>query len=446
MLLWPINLVYLVPLAAGMGAWLLIDRPGRARDVTASALVATALMSFALGVPVALGILTRLVLDRSLRRRAWIAALPLGLFAVWYLTFWPGQPLAADERQPVEPARRARLHVGHGGGGSGRTHGVGRALQADRHRAARYRRAGTGLSLRALPWLGRGARGAAVLRGLTALSRADIGYPASSRYIYPSVVFVLLVLCQLPAATGRRLGGHPAATRGAGDRGRPGGRGRGRQRRRAAKRRTLPAQRGRQHRARPCGAEVGRGEIDPAHRPQPRYAPQVSAGQYLEAVRDLGSALPGGLTAQLRDQSQAITIDTRLWVAEEIGLRPAASGEPAGRSAPEVELAIMGRARARGGCIEFVPTGHRPRWMCACPPGAAWWCPTRARADGHAPAALLPILLHRAGVRCGRAPLATLGDRARRRQPRAVGGAHLRAGPGAVVLDLTRPLSGARPS
>ncbi len=81
----------------------------------------------------------------------------------------------------------------------------------------------------------------------------------------------------------------------------------------------------------------------------------MTAGQYLEAVRDLGSALPGGLTATLRDQSQATTIDTRLWVAEEIGVRPAPAGEPAGRSAPEVVLSIMGRARARGGCIEFAP-------------------------------------------------------------------------------------------
>ncbi len=109
----------------GLGAWLLIDRPGRARDVAASALVATALMSFALGVPVALGILTRLVLDPSVRRRAWIAALPLGLFAIWYLTFGQDNPSPQTSFSLSNLPDVPGYMLGHGGGGGGRAHGAG---------------------------------------------------------------------------------------------------------------------------------------------------------------------------------------------------------------------------------------------------------------------------------------------------------------------------------
>ena len=349
MLLWPINLVYLMPLAAGMGAWLLIDRPGRARDVAASALVATALMSFALGVPVALGILTRLVLDRSLRRRAWIAALPLGLFAVWYLTFGQDNPSPQTSfslsNLPDVPGYMWDMAVAAGAGLTGLGEPFRQISVALLGIAVLARVFRSGLS----PGLTAALVALLSFWGLTALSRADLGYPASSRYIYPSVVFVLLVLCELPAATGRKW----ADTLG--------------DRRRwrswpswrawpwsatstSCETAGAPAQRGRQHRSRPCCAGGREGEIDPAHRPQPRYAPQVSAGQYLEAVRDLGSALPGGLTAPLRDQSQAITIDTRLWVAEEIGVRPAAGGR-AGRA-----------KRARGGARDHGPSS-RPRWL-----------------------------------------------------------------------------------
>lgn len=368
-LLWPINLVYLVPLVAGLAAWLLLERPGRGRDVAASVLVATGLLSFALGVPVALGILTRLLLDPSERRRVWVAAVPLGLFAIWYLTFGQDNPSPQTSfslsNLPDVPGYMLDMAVAAGAGLTGLGEPFRQIALVLLGTAVLARLIRSGLSPRLTAVLVM----LFAFWGLTALSRADIGYPASSRYIYPSVVFILLVVCELPPATGRGWADtlrRPAALAvlatatcvavvGNFDDLQRGGRFL-----RSAADNTIPAL---------AALEVGGGEIDPAHRPQPRYAPQVSAGQYLGAVRDLGSALPGGLAAQLRDQSQATTIDTRLWVAEEVAVRPAPGGDPTGGRAPEVVLSIMGRARSRGACVDFAPIRTPSALDVRLPPG-----------------------------------------------------------------------------
>lgn len=86
-LLWPLDFNTAASLAAGLGAILAIQREDRRGDVLACFLLLVSIamielgLSFALGIAVWLAVLRR----RDALRRAWIVALPLVLYAAWYL-------------------------------------------------------------------------------------------------------------------------------------------------------------------------------------------------------------------------------------------------------------------------------------------------------------------------------------------------------------------------
>ncbi len=85
--LWPFQVGWLVSLAAGLGALLLLDREDRAGDVGAAVLLAVALASSGLGIPIAAGLLVELLWGRRSLRATWIAAVPLALYAAWWLVY-----------------------------------------------------------------------------------------------------------------------------------------------------------------------------------------------------------------------------------------------------------------------------------------------------------------------------------------------------------------------
>ena len=70
-----------------IGALLALDRGDRRGDVAAAALLALALASSGLGVVIALGIAVELLVARRRRRAIWIAAAPLGLYAIWWIGY-----------------------------------------------------------------------------------------------------------------------------------------------------------------------------------------------------------------------------------------------------------------------------------------------------------------------------------------------------------------------
>ena len=85
-ILWPFQVGSLVSLAAGIGALLALDRGDRRGDLAAAALLALALASSGLGVVIALGIAVELLVARR-RTAVWIAAAPLGLYAIWWIGY-----------------------------------------------------------------------------------------------------------------------------------------------------------------------------------------------------------------------------------------------------------------------------------------------------------------------------------------------------------------------
>ncbi len=85
---WELNLLIsgignVLALAFGLGALLVLRRPGPARDAIACALLALSLASFTLGVAVAVGVVVLLALQPGGRRRLWVPLAPLALWALW---------------------------------------------------------------------------------------------------------------------------------------------------------------------------------------------------------------------------------------------------------------------------------------------------------------------------------------------------------------------------
>ena len=190
-------------IVAGVAAFAVLDRPPSARDDRRLlALMAIALASSGMGIPVLIGVAVELLLTPEGRRRLWVVAVPFGLYLVWYLFYgttragtdelalsliwaWTAAGHAAGaligERQ-IEPGRDLLIVLL-----------VVLAYRAWRvQRPARIRMAAIATVL-------------LTFYGLTAISRHDIAPPSSSRYLTVGLVFLLLLLVE--SARGLRVRG-----------------------------------------------------------------------------------------------------------------------------------------------------------------------------------------------------------------------------------------------
>lgn len=70
--------------AAGLGALVVLDRGGRRSDAIACALLVVSVLSFSIGVAFAIGVAAWILAEGG-RRRLWVAAVPLLVFAAWWL-------------------------------------------------------------------------------------------------------------------------------------------------------------------------------------------------------------------------------------------------------------------------------------------------------------------------------------------------------------------------
>jgi len=85
-ILWPFQLAWLIAVSAGVGALLALDRGGRGGDLAACVLLGVSLASAGPGLAVAIGVLVEVLLGRG-RRALWIPAIPIVLYAVWALGY-----------------------------------------------------------------------------------------------------------------------------------------------------------------------------------------------------------------------------------------------------------------------------------------------------------------------------------------------------------------------
>lgn len=196
--IWPFQIGFLLSVAAGIGAFLLLDAQRLAADRGAMVCLALSLASSAIGIPVAIG----LVVDRAVRRdwrRWWVVGVPLVLFAAWYAAYGEGfgEPRGAWPRAsdpgPIDVVRFAFEAAGSAVG----------ALVGLESTAGQFLLAPT-LAILVFGWMRADAPRRARLLALVALlgsywislgiTRFGIGEPTTSRYLYPAAVFVVLLL------------------------------------------------------------------------------------------------------------------------------------------------------------------------------------------------------------------------------------------------------------
>ena len=84
-LLWPFQTGFFGSMTAGLGALLALERRDRAGDVLACVLLVVSISFSSLGLPFALGIAVDVAWGADRARRAYVVALPLAFYAIWWL-------------------------------------------------------------------------------------------------------------------------------------------------------------------------------------------------------------------------------------------------------------------------------------------------------------------------------------------------------------------------
>ena len=354
--LWPFQVAWLISLSAGLGVLLALDRGDRRGEIWAALLLALALASSGIGVPIAAGLVVEVI---GRRRSWWVLAVPLALYALWWTVYQDSNffrhnvVLAAQfaaDAAGGSLAALAGLTEGHLD-----AHGTfidaGAALDWGRPLLA----AGAVLLAWRLVRLGRiSVRVLALLAMavtfwlLSGLQRVGVSSPDASRYLYVGGLLVLLIAVEL--LRGVRVGSEVAVVAAAltavvvvsnlGDL------------RQGA--RSLRAQ------ALVSRADLGALELARANVP-PDYAavrfpgvPFVTIGakEYYAAARDFGSpALSPQEIATTPSGEARIAADLEL--AKIDGLLPQSSTERPGPTPPDVDAAVGGQVRTSGGCVHF---------------------------------------------------------------------------------------------
>ncbi|HEY0633426.1 MAG TPA: hypothetical protein VGC98_15325, partial [Thermoleophilaceae bacterium] len=112
--LWPFQIGFLFALAAGLGAFILLERDTRVGDFLAMILLGVSLASASLGIPVALGAGAYLLVSPVRRGRLWVVLVPLLLYGIWYLGY--GKSALRGENVTAAPQYTADEIVGAVGG------------------------------------------------------------------------------------------------------------------------------------------------------------------------------------------------------------------------------------------------------------------------------------------------------------------------------------------
>jgi hypothetical protein len=350
-LLWPFQISYSIPIAAGLGAWLLLQERSTARDVGASVLLLIALCSSGVGVAVTLGVLVALLVPAGARSRVWVAAAPLALYLIWLIGYGSSHNVGDQgslqlSNLPDAPVYMVTSAASAMGGIAGLNLDFGRVILGLALVLVVWRIVAAGISA----WLAGALIGGLAFWGLTALGRADLGIStaSSSRYVYVGAVFILLAAIYLPLAL--RLPGRAWLLVGLAvifaivgglvplrDYGRD---------LRHISDGVAPAL---------AAVQVGGNAIPADDRPELGLAPQVFAGPYRDAVAEFGSPLPNGVKGVLDNPSAAQVVDNKVAVGEHIGLLPVPRNTRPASGAPSIVKAINGQVQPQANCLRFIP-------------------------------------------------------------------------------------------
>lgn len=358
-ILWPFEVQFLIPIAAGLGAFLLLDRRRRGGDLGASALLVLAFSSGSLGIPVTAGVTVEILFgpDRF-RRLLRVVAVPVALYLVWL--------------QEYDPFRaRFGSYDSVPGFVLDQLGGAIAAIAGFQFSSAEAPAVIAALILTAVLLVSfargdvdRGRLAAIVAMSLAywsalALYRPWVADQEPSRYLYGGAVFVLLAVFEL--ARGHRprgpvllIVGVLAAASVAANWGNMRD---GAHLIRAYSDYVAPG----------LGAlELARAEVAPGFRPEPNRAPDIVAGRYFDAVDRWGS--PADSPEQILRRGEGPREAADIVLQQALRLRLAAP-VPAAGPPPEAAAAPQGEATITGSCLRFEPAGGLSAIDLTLPPG-----------------------------------------------------------------------------
>lgn len=205
-ILWPFQIAWLISLSCGIGMLLALDRCDRTGDVVACVLLLISICSTGIGLPFLVGAAFELLWRRERRREIWVVAIPLLVYVIWTLAYQtdtlarhaiveaPGFIAAAAAGALAALTGLAGDTVGSGGSSAltwGTPLAVAAAVLLGWRLARMVRipdRALTLMVTLAAAWV------------LIAIGRAaNFAHGYDSRYLYVSVLLILLLAAELAA-------------------------------------------------------------------------------------------------------------------------------------------------------------------------------------------------------------------------------------------------------
>ena len=348
-ILWPFEVQFLIPIAAGLGAFMLLERRELRSDLWACGLLVLALAGGSLGIPMLVGAGVDILFrpDRF-RRLARVVALPAALYVVWLHEYDPFRHrFGTYESVPgfvFEQLGSAIAAIAGFQYHSVQAPALVAAAVLLVVLAERFVRGG----------VDRGRLAAVVAMALAywaalALYRPWVADQEPSRFLYGGAVLVLLAL--LEVARGRRLGTAAVALVGVVVL--------------LSAASNFDDLRDGAHRVRAysdfvepgLGAlELTRGHVRAGFEPEPTRAPDIVAGRYFRAVDRWGSPADSPAEILTRGPGPRAAADIVLVEALRLDLRPGTLPTPPG-PLPGVDGVANGRTAERAGCLRFTPSG-----------------------------------------------------------------------------------------
>jgi hypothetical protein len=342
-LLWAFQISFVLSIAGGLAAWVLLERRDRVGDIGAMLAVAVALGSSGLGIPVIIGVAVELGMRREWRR-SFIVVVPALVYLLWYLHY--GEDELTRNGLINSPGFAEDMAAAAFGGVFGRTLDWGRPIAAICFLGLLHQLAYARISARLVGLLATGVS----LWLLTAAARSTISAPETSRYVYLGAVVVILAGAEMlqgfvvrPRVVGlasvvvaiAAITGLTALHDG------------------AVGLRTTSASV-----AADLGALELAGSRAPANfQPAPQLAPQILAGPYLHTVRAIGSS-PADTPAKIAaaDPGSRASADAILVALDTPTLVAAAHLKSSSLApVPVVGTIISGKQVRQAGCIDLTP-------------------------------------------------------------------------------------------
>jgi hypothetical protein len=200
--LWPFQIAWLIAIASGIGALLMLDRRDRLAEVVACCLIAVSVASSSVGVAIAIAMIVEIRAGRRTLRDAWIVGIPLALYVLWTIGYQHAV-VDGDLSSTIGFAAQSSVIalpalLGLSGTNALNSNGTLLAFGAPltvaavgvmawaalRHRIFSARALTLALTLIAF-W------------GLTGIARSDLSGPFATRYVYVDVVFFVLLVSEL---------------------------------------------------------------------------------------------------------------------------------------------------------------------------------------------------------------------------------------------------------